>query len=442
MARDLLQFVYNPDEVLIMSTPRFLGVSLALLALGACSRQQGPQAPKPLNPEGGPHTSVRVGYSGGLINRNLTAYFRTDANSFVLIGHLGGDGVIRVIYPDDPSDPGFVRGKKTYNTDMFAAQFDGIPSLFSYTLAPYRSLNSLYDSYDGRGHGYVFAIASRRPLRTGALEENGRWVEWEVSDYTRSYDPRYAVRDFAAAIAGGDDYTLRFASSFTSSHYDAYASQAWDCAMLSALGFAYSPFWNSWSALNWQPMGFYRRGTEYGSCGYRSISRYAYVNGGNVNQSLGVPVFNPTPVTPREPAPQLDRPGRRGLGPRAGETTRELSATGVGLTRRTAPTGSSEIIARPTGRAQGDHRPSPREARDLTTRVAQERRAEIARDPIATRDRGTDRRSEPARTESPRSTATETRSSGESSRGSSNSGARDGGRAVTSPRDARRPDGQ
>jgi hypothetical protein len=427
-----------------MSTRPFIGVALALLALGACSRQQGSRSPKPLNPEGGPHTSLRVGYSGGLIHRSLTAYFRTDANAFVVVGHLGGDGVIRVIYPEEPGDPGFVQAKKTYNTDMFSAQFDGIPSLFSYSIAPYRSLNSLYDSYDGRGHGYVFVVASRRPLRTGALEENGQWVEWEVGDYTRTADPRYAVRDFAAAIAGGDDYTLRFASSFSTSHYDAYASRAWDCAMLSVLGLAYSPFWNSWSMLNYQPMGFYRHGTEYGSCGYRSASRYAWVNRGNVNQSLGTPVIIPTPSTPSEPAPQLDRPGRRGLGPRAGETTRELSAAGVGLTKRTAPAEGAEIIARPTRRASGESRPSPRESRDLTTRVAQDRRAELARDPIASspRDRGTERRSEPARAESPKSSTSEPRSSGESSRGSSSSSARDGGRAVTSPRDARKPDGQ
>ena len=91
-----------------MSMRGFFGVSLALLALGGCATQQGSQAPIPLKPEDGPKGSIRVGYMGGLIHRTLTAYFRTDKNAYVLVGHLGGDGLIRVLYPSDPRDPGFV----------------------------------------------------------------------------------------------------------------------------------------------------------------------------------------------------------------------------------------------------------------------------------------------------------------------------------------------
>jgi len=430
-----------------MSTRRLLGISLTLFGLSACATQQSSQAPAPLKSEAGPKASIRVGYSGGLINRNVTAYFRTEQNAYVLVGHLGGDGVIRVLYPSDPSNPGFVNASKTFKTDMFFAQYDGIPSLFSYTMSPYRSLGSLYDSYDGRGHGYVFLIAAQRPLRSGVLEENGEWIEWDVADYTRSHDPRYAIRDFAEAIARGSEYTLKFASSFGSSHYDAYASQAWDCAMLSALGyFSYSPFWNGWS---YNSMGL-RSGSGFGNCGYRSSpsARYAWVHG-SYNAYNNNPVVIPTtPTTPSEPAPDLDRPGRRGLGPKAGETTRELTATGVGLSKRTTPVERAEIIARtaPTSRPTMGESRRTRPPQDLATRAASDRR----RNPDPNPSRGTtyvdksDRspRAEPARTasETSRSAGSGSRGS-ESSRPSSTTRGDGGGRAVTSPRDARKPSG-
>ena len=422
-----------------MSMRCVIGVSLALLTLGGCATQQGSQAPIPLKPEAGPKASIRVGYTGGLIHRNLTAYFRTEKNSYVLVGHLGGDGIIRVLYPSDPRNAGFVAANKTWSTDMFATQYDGLPSLFSYSVATFRSINAAYDSYDGRGHGYVFLIASHMPLRSNVLAEGNEWIEWEVANYQQQFDPRWAVRDFAEAIAGGG-YTLEYATAFNSTRYDAYASQAWDCGVLSTLGFSYSPFWSSWgyslgerssSLLNCS--NWYRSGSYFG--------RYAYLNGGNANRN-NVPTIYPTlPTTPPTPAPQLDRPGRRGLGSREGTTTRELTSTGVGLARRTAPVGRTEIIARPSDSPRDRRADRPRrEAEDLATRSAMERR----RDPGPGRPRASETstvdRSERTRHSEPSRTSETSR--GESSSGTSSSTSRDGGsRSVTPPREARRPSG-
>jgi hypothetical protein len=433
-----------------MSMRRAFGVSLALLALGGCATPQGSQAPIPLKPEDGPKGSIRVGYMGGLIHRTLTAYFRTDRNAYVLVGHLGGDGLIRVLYPSDPRDPGFVSANKTWQTDMFNTQYDGLPSLFSYSVASFRSINAAFDSYDGRGHGYVFMIASHMPLRSNVLAEGNEWMEWEVTNYQQQFDPRWAVRDFAEAVAGGG-YTLEYATAFNSTRYDAYASQAWDCSVISTLGFSYSPFWSTWG---YSPYG---RASSFSNCfnsyssGYRG--RYGYLNGLNVN-GYNVPTVFPTlPTTPSTPAPQLDRPGRRGLGPQDGTTTRELTTTGVALHRRTAPVERTEIIARPSeSPRQGRADRRRNEEQDLATRSAIERRREMTQP----RGRGTttvDRSERTRESEPTRSTTGETSRGGSSSgtssstsRGESSSGtsstSRDGGsRSVTPPREARRPSG-
>jgi len=335
-----------------MSAQRVFGFSLLLCMAAACTPQHGTTAPRPLKPEEGPKVSLRVGYSGGLVSRTLSAYFRTEQNAFVVVGHLGGDGVIRVLYPSRPYQAGFVRAKKTNQTRTVSANYDGIPSMFSYTMSPFRSLSALYDSYDGRGHGYVFIVASRLPLASALVSDEGEWDELNVADYSRSYDPRLAIRDFADVITDGAKYTLKFASSFNTSHYDALASRAWDCALLSNLGyFSFSPFWNSWNSALW---GLRSSPANYcGSPSYRSYTpRYA---------TTYVPTFIPTRVTPGTPAPTLSRPGRRPLGepgPAAGPTGRS-SLTRVGATTRMGPSGG--------GREFGERRSGTRPTTESVT---------------------------------------------------------------------------
>jgi hypothetical protein len=417
-----------------MSAPRLLSVSLLLSALTACAGRPNETAPQPLTPEAGPKASIHVGYAGGLVNRSLTAYFRAEQNSYVVVGHMGGDGVIRILYPETPFDNSYIRAKKTLRTATVDAAHDGIPSLFSYSMSPYRSLSSLNDSYDGRGHGYVFLIASRVPLHLALLEEEGGWAEWEVADYTRSADPRYAIRDFAAAVAGRSRYTLKFASNFASTHYDAYASRAWDCALLSNMGFfAYSPWWHSWNSslysLRNTPAN-YCRGSSH------PAYRYAYTHGRGIGTVLPPTTVIPGTTTPGGPAPTLNRPGRRGLPSReATENAARSSITRVGATARSGPGGGNELGAR-AGRT---YSPRPGYGVDRSRTTYGESGSRASDRPTRTTRTSDDRPSRPRETTS---TSTSSGSSSGSARSADPAPRSSDTRAVSSPREARsgRPD--
>lgn len=397
-------------------------IALLSVAAAACTRPRAPEGPRPIAPEAGPQVSIRVGYSGGLLNRSLTAFFRVHPGAYALVGHLGGDGVIRVLWPSSPMGSGWVVGKKSMRTATFEAPYDGVPSLFSYSMSPYRNVGALRDSYDGRGHGYVFMIAARRPLAYGVLEdEMGEWSEWEVANHDRALDPRYAIRDFADAVARGLPYTLEYAGSFTTTHYDQVASRAWDCALLSSFGALGNAF--MWSAMNYySPVAGLLRFSPSSYCGYhRDQIRYAWLTRGR-SESPPTTVIIPTKPTPGEPAPRLDRPGRRGLGPGAPTTTRNT------ITR--VETGGAESGAsrsRPTY-GTGRARPSGTTGRRIDDPVSRPRDHSRGRETSST-----------GSSASPGSTGSS--STGSSSTGSSGP-SRGDARGVTSPREARsgRPD--
>ncbi|MGH7636550.1 MAG: hypothetical protein ACREOK_02775 [Gemmatimonadaceae bacterium] len=359
-------------------------------------------------------------YSGGLLNRNIRAYFRTEDNSYVMIGHLGGDGRIRVLFPETPDDAGFIRGKRLYRTTSLPAYYDAIPSLFSYRMAAMRGMGARFDSYDGRGHGYVFMISSDTPLRYRMMYDYGGWAEWEVDEYDRAIDPRYAVRSFADMLAGGAKYTLKFASSGTTSAYTSYASRAWDCSYLSGLGLmGHGTWFSAWQAA-WLGFGSYSS-ARY--CGEGFFPQFA----------LGRrPVFTTATLPtrpPGEPAPDLDRPGRRGFGPRETPTR-----SAFGQLSPNAETAMPFDDRTPRGR-----RVSPRYGDDAPRRGAASASTERRREARARESN--DRVQSPRATRSSRSgdsgssagSSASTRSSG----ASSSSGSRSGSQPSSSPRETR-----
>lgn len=411
-----------------------LGLPLLALAAAACARTPGSQAPKPLKPADGPRGSIHVDYSGGLLNRNINAYFRTEANAYVLVAHLGGDGRIRVLFPETPDDGGFIRGKRLYRTSSIPAYYDAIPSLFSYRVASMRGTGARYDSYDGRGHGYVFMISSDTPLRYRMMYDYAGWAEWEVEDYDRAIDPRYAVRSFAEMLAGGAKYTLKFASSGTTSAYTSYASRQWDCSFLSGLGLiGQGMWWSAWDA-TWLGFGSYSA-ARY--CGEGFFPQFAWGRG---------PVFTTAVLPtrpPGEPAPDIDRPGRRAFGPRDVPTRRtfgQLSPTA----ERTIPFDDRTTRGRRVSPRYDDDSPR-RGAASASTDSRREARARESNDRVES-PRAT-RSSRSSDSGSSTGSSASTRSSG----ASSSSGSRSGSQPSSSPRSSsggsskssgRRPDGQ
>jgi hypothetical protein len=316
------QFVYNRKAgALVMSAQRLVGLALVVFS-AACALPSGNQAPRPIVPEEGPGGSLHVRYSGGLIYRTVDATFRVDENAYVLVGHLAGDGVIRVIHPTNPAQAfRAVRAGQSVSTGSFTAAYDGAPSAFSLMSAPFRSMNAMMDSYDGLGHGFVFMVVTRSPMDLDAITDGFEWDEFDVRDYLQTSDPRLAIRDFAESVTRGDKYTIKFAKSFSTQNFASYASTAFDCGTLASLGYGHLPtFWGSWGfgAHSYLGYGASRYGLRSGCGGHR----YAYRDYAMRRQYAYVPhvpyapprAGGPTLPPPGPITPTLTRPTRRGLG--------------------------------------------------------------------------------------------------------------------------------
>ena len=218
-------------------------IGAVLVSAAGCAPRSNDTAPRPLIPRDGPSASVRVQYDGGLFHRQANAVFRVEQPAYVMVAHLGGDGVIRVLFPDDSRSSGYVPARRYFRTETFRGDYDANPSYWFMRPVMMRGTGARYHSYDGQGHGFVFMIASNRPLQFERVSESGYWNDLEVRAYERTLDPRQSIRQFADYVAGGVKYTLDYATSSSSHALHNFAQERVDCAMLSFGGFAMAPWY-------------------------------------------------------------------------------------------------------------------------------------------------------------------------------------------------------
>ena len=230
----------------------------------------------------GPRISVyaELSNAASVGARRVRAHFSLDDDAYVLIGQIDADGVVRVVFPTDPTDDGFVRGHRSYQTAEF---FAGFTDAFRYRYTTmFRYGLRTPDSYDG-AVGYVFAIASWRPMRFDQLSTGAMWDAFELTDEQLMRDPRSAIYELASVLAGANRevYTVKFARySDTQSLYagSGYGSSAFGygyCAGYEPFGFISSPFDVRSTFFGFYPYGssFSYRGQYYrfdpaGGCYY------------------------------------------------------------------------------------------------------------------------------------------------------------------------------
>lgn len=232
----------------------------------------------------GPGANIRAELSNMAGSRRLRAVFDLENDAYVLIGHIDAEGVLRVVFPNDPlSDDGFVRGKKTYRTNEFFAGFND-----QYRMRAQRQYGSLLaggtmrpDSYDG-GFGYLFVIASWRPMNFNRFRSEGEWDSFEITDASYLNDPRPAIYELASLLVGEsrEAYTVKFARySNTRNGYGEFAygggvsaySNFGMCSGFGVMGFPFNPFSGSFGMSfagldgygSFSNFSFMRRGTAY-----------------------------------------------------------------------------------------------------------------------------------------------------------------------------------
>ncbi|MEO9035005.1 MAG: hypothetical protein ABI442_05820 [Gemmatimonadaceae bacterium] len=195
----------------------------------------------------GPGVSIHAEFANVSGSRRAVGVFSLDDDAYVVVGHIDADGVVRITFPTDPRDDGFAQGHHSYRTSEFFAGFlDDYRYRATTGLLHYTSATP--QSYDG-GLGYVFVIASWRPMRFDQFQTDGQWDTFELADADYMNDPRPAIYELASLLAGEnrEAYTVKFAR-YTSSQSlyaglpstGAFGSSAYGsgfCSGYSSLGF-------------------------------------------------------------------------------------------------------------------------------------------------------------------------------------------------------------
>lgn len=222
----------------------------------------------------GPRVSIRAEISNDADSRRVRAIFRTEDDAYVVVGHIDADGVLRIAFPNDPQDDGFVRGNRSYSTNEFFAGFNSQYRFRARTSTIWST--AAQNSYDG-GFGYVFVIAAWRPMRFDQFSDGYRWDTFDLASDNYMNDPRPAIQELASRLAGpnGDAYTIQFARYYTTeviaSSYDAWGYNAFGSSYGPSFCSGYEPFYAS---LGFVHLGY--PGYAFAYDGWYRGSRYYY----------------------------------------------------------------------------------------------------------------------------------------------------------------------
>lgn len=283
------------------STPDGLvdGASLAQTTPEERRQQRDSAYAQAVADEVGPRVTVTADFQYAASNREVDAQFHMYDDAYVLVGHLDGGGRLKILFPAQPGDDGFVRGDKVYHIPSF---FAGFADEYQWRYSEYRSMShsiaSRRDSYDA-GLAYVFVIASWRPMRLDRVADGNNWATYDVADINYMHDPREAVEELAATIAGDnrEAYTIEYAH-YTTTNYGTYALSDFDAANGGCAGYR-STYAYGLSRIFFSPFAPFNSGFGSSCSGYSSFASgypfgYGYGYGGYAS---GYPVaFVPAPL--------------------------------------------------------------------------------------------------------------------------------------------------
>jgi hypothetical protein len=109
-------------------------------------------------------------------------------SAWLVIGDIGDDGTLRIVYPQQPGENHPVMKPRT--------SFDG-PRFQPRIVLPFQSAMATVRT----APGVAFVIASSAPLDLSKLADGDRWSVFDVYYDNHMNDPRPAIADLAASIA-------------------------------------------------------------------------------------------------------------------------------------------------------------------------------------------------------------------------------------------------
>jgi hypothetical protein len=182
-----------------MSGSRLGALSLVVVALalaGCATADLRPgivrhETPKQIwNKFHGPPVRIRASVVSTDNARMIEPSVSLGDSAYLVIGDIGDDGTMRIIYPVRPGEPNLVKKGRSFEGPRFQPRI--IMPFYRTSFAVSRT-----------APGVAFAIASSSPLDLTKLAEGegDRWSVFDVYYENHMEDPRPAITDLAAAIA-------------------------------------------------------------------------------------------------------------------------------------------------------------------------------------------------------------------------------------------------
>lgn len=324
--------------------------------------------------EVGPRVSVTADFDNSAGSRRVDARFHMYDDAYVIVGHLDASGRLKVVFPSEPGDDGFVRGEKIYQVPSFFAGFDD-EYAWNYSRYRYqtRNVTARRDSYDA-GLAYVFVIASWRPMRLDRITDGNRWLSYEITDVSYMNDPREAIEELGSLIAGDnrEAYTIEYAR-YSTTNFGTYSYSSFDALYNSdcygySRGYGYrSILLNPFMFLPSYGLGFASLGC---SGGYSRYGYYGYpiaytptamappvIPRGRPTVPIGSPVFH-GPANPGNGGIAVHRPRPDGSQPTPGTAGSAAVNSGTqyrrpGLIAEDAPSAGPRGRGRASGSETG-----------------------------------------------------------------------------------------
>ncbi len=137
-------------------------------------------------------------------------YLSAKETAHVAVFRVDTDGRIRVLFPREPW--GDTRVRESRKLEIHGGRG-----------------GRAFVVDDDPGIGYLFAVASRRPLRFDDIARGDRWDYRAIEGGRISGDPYVALSDLAARIAPGDDYDYDINPYYVERRYDYPRFACYDC---------------------------------------------------------------------------------------------------------------------------------------------------------------------------------------------------------------------
>ncbi len=148
----------------------------------------------------GPDVRIRANVVNSRNTRLIQPLVSLTDSAYLVIGDIGDDGTLRILYPERPGEPNLVRRGR--------GAFEG-PRFQPRVILPF--VNTAF-TVARTAPGYTFVIASASPLDLTKLAEGERWSVFDVYYENHMNDPRPAITDLAAAITSNvGDISISYA---------------------------------------------------------------------------------------------------------------------------------------------------------------------------------------------------------------------------------------